>query len=154
MINVLIGLAVLGALGIAALSLFRQRYLRMALHEAQRRLYLVQARLNEVERTVERELRGLHAVVRRQSGSPRIEPTMKIADAIAVDPRIHDILAQFHLGGCNSCAINEEHTIEQAAMSYGVNLDHVMAALAGLVREQETSLSETRHGNLLQLTEF
>jgi hybrid cluster-associated redox disulfide protein len=154
MIIALIVLAALGALGTAAIALFRQRFLRDALRDTQRRLYLAQAQLHELENTVQKELQTLRALVGRQSGGPLIESTMKIADAIAIDPRICDVLAQFHLGGCSSCAIDEEHTIEQAAMSYGVDLDRLMAALTVLSFKREPLLSPSRQNDLLQLTEF
>jgi hybrid cluster-associated redox disulfide protein len=154
MIDVLIGLTTLGALGLGALTLFRQRFLRDALRDAQRRLYLTQARLNELETTVQREIQALRGLMRQQSGGPLFESTMKIADAIAIDPRIRDVLAQFHLGGCTSCAIDEDHTIAQAAMSYGVDLDRLMAALTALSDGQKPLLSPSQPGNLLQLTEF
>jgi hybrid cluster-associated redox disulfide protein len=154
MIDGLIGLMALAALAIAALSLFRQRFLREALRDAQRRLYLAQARVSELDSTVQKELQTLRGLIRRQTGGLRFEATMKITDAIAIDPRIRDVLAQFHLGGCSSCAVNEDHTIAQAAMSYGVDLDRLMAALTALSDGQEPLLSPSRHGNLLQLTEF
>ena len=84
MITVLICCCV--ALGITAITFFRQRFLRDALRDAQRRLYLAQARLNELENTVQKELQTLRSLMRRQSGGPLFEPSMKIADAIAIDP--------------------------------------------------------------------
>lgn len=79
---------------------------------------------------------------------------MKIADAIAIDPRTREVLAQFHLGGCSSCAINEEQTFEQAAMSYGLDLDQLMASLAALSNGQEPLPRASQHSDLLQLTEL
>jgi hybrid cluster-associated redox disulfide protein len=154
MIAVLTVVLALIALGVAVLTFFRQRFLRDALRDAQRRLYLAQARLNELEDTVQKELHALRSLTRRQSGNPVFDPSLRIADAIAIDPRVRDVLAQFHLGGCSSCAINEEHTIEQAAMSYGVDLERLMAALAALSNGQESVMDTPRRGNLLQLTEF
>jgi hybrid cluster-associated redox disulfide protein len=154
MITVLIVLIACVALGIAAITFFRQRFLRDGLRDVQRRLYLAQARLNELESTVQKEQQALRSVMRRQSGGPLFEPSMKIADAIAIDPRIRDVLAQFHLGGCSSCAINEEHTIEQAAMSYGVDLDRLMVALTAFSDGQEPVPLTRQHANLLQLSEF
>jgi hybrid cluster-associated redox disulfide protein len=154
MITVLIALIACIALGIAVITFFRQRFLRDALRDAQRRLYLAQARLNELENTVQKELQALRSLMRQQSGGSCFEPSMKIADAIALDPRIRDVLAQFHLGGCSSCAINEEHTIEQAAMSYGVDLDRLMVALTALSNGQELVPPTPQHGSLMQLSEF
>jgi hybrid cluster-associated redox disulfide protein len=92
--------------------------------------------------------------MRRQAGGPLFEPSMKIADAIAIDPRVRDVLAQFHLGGCSSCAINEEHTIAQAAMSYGVDIERLMAALTAFSDGPATVPPARPHGGLLQLSEF
>jgi hybrid cluster-associated redox disulfide protein len=154
MIDVLVALAAFGALGIATVTLLRQRSWREMLRDAQRRLYLTQARLNELESLVQRELQTVRALVRRQSGDRFFEPTMKIADAVAIDPRVREVLARFHLGGCSSCAINEEHTIEQAALSYGVDLERLMVALTALSTGQEARPSSPQTGGLLQLTEF
>src|SRR5262245_33480668 len=99
MSNALIVLTALAGLCIAVMTLVRQRFLRDALRDSQRRLYLAQARLNELENAVHKELQTFRAIVQRPSGGPLIESTMRIADAIAIDPRIRDVLAQFHLGG-------------------------------------------------------
>jgi hybrid cluster-associated redox disulfide protein len=154
MITVLIVMIACAALGIAAVTLFRQRFVRDALRDAQRRLYLVQARLNELESTVQKERQAVRSLMRRQSGGPLFEPSMKIADAIAIDPRVRDVLAQFHLGGCSSCAINEEHTIEQAATSYGVDIERLMAAVTAVSAGQASAPPTRQHGHLLQLSEF
>lgn len=154
MINGLMALAAFGALGIAAITFLRQRSWREALRDTQRRLYLTQARVHEMESMMQQELQTLRAFMRRQSGGPLFESTMKIADAIAIEPRVRDVLAQFHLGGCSSCAVNEEDTIEQAAMSYGVDLGRLMATLTALSNGQEPPPSTPQHRGLLQLTEF
>jgi hybrid cluster-associated redox disulfide protein len=154
MMTVLIGLITAVALGIAVITFFRQRSLREALRDAQRRLYLAQARLNELESTVQKDLQALRRMLLQQSGGPLFVPSMTIAEAIAIDPRIRDVLAQFHLGGCSACAINEDHTIEQAAMSYGVDLDRLMTALTALSNGQAQVPPTPQHGRLLQLSEF
>jgi|SRR5919108_6343527 hybrid cluster-associated redox disulfide protein len=154
MVDVLVALAAFAALGIAVGAFVRQRPLREVLRDTQRRLYLAQARLNDLEGTLQKELQVVHALVRRQSGRPLFEPTMKVADAIATDPRARDVLAQFHLGGCSSCVIDEEHTLEQAAQGYGVDLDRLMAALTALHDGPESAPRAPQHGGLLQLTKF
>jgi hybrid cluster-associated redox disulfide protein len=154
MINMLIALAAFSALGIAVVAYFRERSLRESLQDARRRLYLAQARLNELESAVQKEMQSLRAVVRQQIGSAVFEPTMRIAEAIAVDPRVRDVLAQFHLGGCSSCAINEEHSIAQAALSYGIDVGRLMAALETLQSESQPLKSMPSQSSLLQLSEF
>jgi hybrid cluster-associated redox disulfide protein len=154
MVNMLIALTALGALGIAVVAFFRERSLRESLQDARRRLYLAQARLNELESAVQKEMQSLRAVVRQQSGGATFAPTMRIAEAIAIDPRVRDVLAQFHLGGCSACAINEEHSIAQAALGYGIDVGRLMAALEALQREPQPLQSRPSQSNLLQLSEF
>jgi len=151
---VLVVLLMLCALGVATMPWFRQRSLREALHEAMRRLYFAQARLNELESTVQKDMQLLQGMIQRQSAGLVIDPSMKIAEAIAIEPRMHDVLAQFHLVGCSSCGINGEDTIEQAAMPHGVDLGHLMASLTALNHGQEPLPRQTPHKALLQLTEF
>jgi hybrid cluster-associated redox disulfide protein len=154
MVNMLIAIAAFGALGFAVVAFFRERSLRESLQDARRRLYLAQARLNELESAMQKELQSLRAVVRQHIGSAVFEPTMRIAEAIAIDPRVRDVLAQFHLGGCSSCAINEEHSIAQAALSYSIDVGRLMAALEALQSESQSLQSRPSQSSLLQLSEF
>jgi hypothetical protein len=154
MIDVLFGLVACGALAIAAITFLRQRSLRDMLRDAQRRVYLAQARLNELDNTVQKELQALRVLVRRQSSGQLFEPTMKVADAIALDSRVRDVLAQFHLGGCSACAIDEEQTIAQAARSSAVDLERLMTALTALGNGQAPHPQASPSGGLLQLNEF
>lgn len=154
MIDVLFGIIAIVALGIAVVAFLRERSLRESLQDVQRRVYLAQARLHELENTVQQGFQSLRADVRRQSGATAFAPEMKIADAIAIDPRARDVLGQFHLGGCSACAINEEDTIEHAAMSYGVKVEQLMAALEALSNGDVLPPRGPRHSGLLQLEKF
>jgi hybrid cluster-associated redox disulfide protein len=154
MIDVLVALAAFGGLGLAATIGLRQRALREALQDAQRRLYVAQARLNELESGVHKDLQTLRTAIRRQSGGSIFEPTMRIADAVTIDPRVREVLAQFHLGGCSSCAINEADTIQQTATSYGINVEHLMAALEALENGSASTPPSPPRARLLQLGEF
>ena len=154
MLSGLVAVIALVALSGAVVALLRERRLRESLQDAHRRLYLAQARLNELENTVQKEVRSLRADVKRQPGAVGFDPTMRIGDAIANDPRVRDVFAQFHLGGCSACAVNEEETIEQAAMRYGVPLEQLLAALETLSNEPQPPQRAHRHSSLLQLDEF
>lgn len=58
---------------------------------------------------------------------------MTIAQALAVHPRVAEVLAAFHLGGCAHCHINEVETLEQVCQGYGVDPVMLMEALEGLM---------------------
>lgn len=159
MISGVVAIVACIAAGLALTTWLRVRSLRESLQEAHRRLYLAQARLNELEQTVHKEVRALRADIRRQAGESRFDPRMKLADAIAIDPRVREVLAQFHLGGCQACAVDEEATIEQTAMTHGVNIDQLMMmlealGLEALGNEQPQLQSSARRSGLLQLSDF
>lgn len=82
----------------------------------------LQGKLNEI---------GLQA--RRQAGLPIFDPRMTISEAMSVHPKVEDVLASFHLGGCSHCAVSDVDTIEGACQTYGIDQAALMNALNGLV---------------------
>ncbi len=66
------------------------------------------------------------------SSLPRFHADMTVGEAIQVDPRVREVLAAFHLGGCSSCGISEVETIRQVTMGYGVDTEMLVGALNDL----------------------
>lgn len=93
--------------------------LRSATHASAEQL---QNKLNDV---------GLQ--LRRQAGQPIFDPRMTISEAIKVHPKVVEVLASFHLGGCSQCAVSDVDTIEGACQTYGIDQASLMKALNGLV---------------------
>ena len=62
-------------------------------------------------------------------------PDMPVADAMAVHPRVAEVFAAFHLGGCAHCGISHYETIEQVCMAYGVDVDALIEVLEDLVKQ-------------------
>ena len=56
-------------------------------------------------------------------------PDMAVADAMAVHPRVGEVFAAFHLGGCAHCGISHFETIEQVCAAYGVEVDMLLEVL-------------------------
>jgi len=63
---------------------------------------------------------------------------MTIAEAMAVDPRVAQIFAAFHLGGCAHCQINQVETLGQVCQGYGIDTGQLMEALGSLTAEEST----------------
>lgn len=61
---------------------------------------------------------------------------MTIAEAMAVHPRVAEVFAAFHLGGCAHCHINQVETLEQVCTGYGVDPDMLLEVLEGLLEEE------------------
>ncbi len=79
------------------------------------------------------QVADLRLAQRRQSGELRFEPSMTIAEALQIHPRVGELLASFHLGGCSQCAGSDVDTIEGACRSYGIDQAALMQALNGLI---------------------
>lgn len=60
-------------------------------------------------------------------------PDMPVAEAMAMHPRVAEVFAAFHLGGCSHCGISHFETIEQVCMAYGVDSDTLLEVLEGLM---------------------
>ena len=87
---------------------------------------------------VEREQTMREATSRAASaGRERFHPEMTVSEAMAVHPRVAEVFAAFHLGGCSSCGISEVETIAQVCMGYGVEIDVLLEVLEGLMGREE-----------------
>ncbi len=66
-------------------------------------------------------------------------PEMTVAEAMTVHPRVAEVFAAFHLGGCAHCGISQVETIEQVCMAYGVDVDVLLEVLEGLIEKDPQS---------------
>lgn len=68
-----------------------------------------------------------------QGGTKHFHPDMSVGEAMAVHPRVREVFAAFHLGGCAHCSINQYETIGQVCAGYGVDVDMLMETLESLM---------------------
>jgi hybrid cluster-associated redox disulfide protein len=88
---------------------------------------------------------GLKTEMRRQSGAPYFHKDMTIGEALRLHPLAQTVMAGFHLGGCSSCDIKEDHILGVAAKDYGIDLDALLEALNGLLDGTTVLPSEEIH---------
>lgn len=120
------------ALLIAFFALRRAGSLQERLDRADSALYELRSALKETNAQLDEKLNDLKLSLRRQAGEVIFRPDMTIAEALQVHPRVGEVLASFHLGGCSHCAVSEVDTIEGACQSYGIDQHALMAALNSL----------------------
>jgi hybrid cluster-associated redox disulfide protein len=70
------------------------------------------------------------------------DPNMTIIDAMNVHPKVAEVFAAFHLGGCSSCGISEVETVGQVCMAYGVDVDLLLDVLEELMVSEPLEQSE------------
>lgn len=55
-----------------------------------------------------------------------------VADALAMHPKVRWVFAAYHLGGCNTCNLAHEETLEQLAEGYRISLEDLLRDLNSL----------------------
>ena len=63
---------------------------------------------------------------------------MTVGEAMSKHPRVKEVFAGYHLGGCAHCSIAEFETINQVCEGYGVPVDAILDTLENLVLDEET----------------
>ena len=121
------------ALAIAYLAVRRGGALDHRLSRVDETLFSLRSELDETTEKLSAQLADLLWAQRRQAGELKFEPTMTIADALQMHPRVAEVLASFHLGGCSQCAVSDVDTIEGACQTYGIDQGALMRALTGLI---------------------
>jgi len=97
------------------------------------------------------DLRTLRRQVRRGSSAPeRFEPDTTFAEAFALHPDAQAVLAGYHIGGCNSCAVDADDTLADGAEQARVPLPELLAALNGLLDGRPAPVAAGRSA-LLQI---
>jgi hypothetical protein len=86
--------------------------------------------------SLQRELGGLKAQWRAMGHGALFHGAMSVRDAIELDPRAADVLAAFHIGGCSSCAVSPDDTLQYAAEGNGQPVDKLLAALNRLTSSE------------------
>jgi hybrid cluster-associated redox disulfide protein len=125
-------IAILAALGVF-LAMRRIGSLQERLERTTGQLYELRSAMAASNEEFERKLSEVRLEMRRQAGEAIFDPKMTISEAMSVHPKVQEVLASFHLGGCSHCAISDVDTIEGACQSYGIDQAALMNALNGLI---------------------
>ncbi len=117
---------------IAYLALRRADATEKRLSEANGKLVELRSQLTDADGKMRQELIELRLAMRRQAGELSFAPDMTIAEAMAVHPKVAEVLASFQLGGCSHCAVSDVDTIQGACQTYGIDQKALMNALSDL----------------------
>jgi hybrid cluster-associated redox disulfide protein len=70
-----------------------------------------------------------------ENSAKHFRADMAVAEAMAVHPRVAEVFAAFHLGGCAHCGISHYETIEQVCAAYGVEVEMLLEVLEGIMEK-------------------
>ena len=128
------------ALIVAALALLvtyivtrRANALDQRLSRLESSLFSLKSDIMAQREKMDEQVSDLRLAMHQQAGDLEFVPTMTIAEAMGVHPRVSEVLASFHLGGCSHCAVSDVDTIEGACQTYGIDQKALMLALNNLV---------------------
>ncbi|HOZ47713.1 MAG TPA: DUF1858 domain-containing protein [Candidatus Hydrogenedentes bacterium] len=58
---------------------------------------------------------------------------MTIAEAMQKHPRVREVFASFHLGGCAMCHVAQVETLDEVCESYSIDPDKLLGVLEELM---------------------
>jgi hybrid cluster-associated redox disulfide protein len=139
----IIWIAVVGVI-LALVALAYAWKLQQELNTATRRLdrynralFDANDELRRLRQEMTTALAGLRVEIKRITNTVRFEPQMTIREAQLLHPQTQQVLAGFHLGGCNSCAVDPEETLVQACAEHGIDVNTVLHNLNLLLPDGE-----------------
>lgn len=94
---------------------------------------------DEVERLREQSatsFSALRAEMAYASGRASIRPDMALRDIYAVHPQAQELLATYHVGGCSSCAVELDDTLERVCRQSNLDPEKIVQNLNGLLGPQ------------------
>lgn len=103
--------------------------------------------------TLKTEIRALRVQTRHlSSGTNQFQPEMSYSEAVALHPAAQSVLSSFHLGGCNSCAVDDDDTLADSAAQNNVPLAELMESLNKLLEGRiPAAATERGSSGLLQI---
>ena len=103
--------------------------LTQRLSRSSNNVYQLSSQVEELSQQVETQSKELRFELKQATGQLSIAPTTTIAEVQENHPHAEEILASFHMGGCQSCAVSPEETIAAACARLDVNQTALLAAL-------------------------
>lgn len=75
----------------------------------------------------------LRVEMKQRNGTLAFAPSMTVREAQLLHPQAEQIMAGFHLGGCDHCAVEPDETLAQISAEHGVELETLLGNLNLLV---------------------
>lgn len=122
---------ILSAVAIVLVWRARQELKRVngKLERLQETVYDTRRAQHAQQQELAQQVAALDVAVQKATGNLRFDPSISLAHLYESEPRAQAILAAFHIGGCASCAVDENGTLAEAVRERGADLNQVLTAL-------------------------
>lgn len=115
------------------------------------RMYELRSTIDALNERLAHETADIRFDIRRRSGEIHFSPTMTIGEISSVHPAVPAVLAGFHLGGCQSCAVGPDEVLGDVCVARGIDQEALLGALNRLGSGSAVELPETMHRANVQL---
>ena len=138
MIYVVLAVALIG-LYLAWKANKKQKSLNDRITELNGRIYQTRREMLESQEETKQALTKLRFDALKAQGQLQVTSDMTVGEVLMTHPMAGQVLASFHVGGCSSCATDDEQRLDLALASSGQSVEPVLVALNNLItREHET----------------
>lgn len=122
----------LAALFVAWRALREMRALNAKMERLATTVYQARQDQRQKDDEIQNRVAALDVAIQHATGQLRFDPQLPLTELFEMEPRAQTVLAAFHIGGCASCAVDENSSLADAVRERGANLDRVLTALNAL----------------------
>lgn len=108
------------------------RILSARLESTDRSLARTRRKLEFVEETLKQEIAKLRYGLKKNTGQLTFHGDMTFKEALAINPRVQEIMGEMHVGGCPDCAVDLKQTLAYGAAINNVGVEDFLVALNDL----------------------
>ncbi len=94
-----------------------------------RALFDANDEIRRLQEEMSMQIAQVRGEIARSTGNLLFTPQMTVREIQAIHPQAQEILAGFHLGGCDSCAVDSNDRLEQICRNSGVDVMQVVSNL-------------------------
>lgn len=127
----------LGALGFAWKNQQELGTVRRRLDRYNKALFDANDRILELEERLAATTAQVRVQQMRHAGNASVAPDMTVREVTALHPQATQVLAGFHLGGCSSCAVDDDDTLARICADNGVDLTALLTNLNSLLAQSD-----------------
>ncbi|MCZ6818266.1 MAG: hypothetical protein O7G31_02080 [Calditrichaeota bacterium] len=131
MIFSLFALALVSFLVVAILAWWIRK-LSARLESTTQSLTRTRRKLEFVEETLRQEIAKLRYGLKKNTGQLTFHGDMTFKEALAINPRVQEIMGEMHVGGCPDCAVDLKQTLAYGAAINNVGVEDFLVALNDL----------------------
>ncbi len=98
---------------------------------------------SHLEETTRQSLAKLNYELKKQTGQLKFHKDMTFKDALQINPKVEEVMATMHVGGCPDCAVDLNETLEYGAAKNSVNIEQFLIELNNLPEPDEVKSVDT-----------